>query len=230
LRVGLTNQELVDDPLITSSCPPSADGRRGVIKYCNLTNYLFLIKLDAFILINIKLCSKNVVFPFIFANQTNQKLFIMIQRVQSIYLFLVFIVAVVLIFFPLATFHTSDHIFQMNIMGFSGAENLDLNLPNVMAIGILTALLGMLSLFTIFQFKNRKLQMKLNMGSMLINFGLLAAIFIYSDNIAAIEGVNSTFSYDVAAYFPIVSVLLLILANRNIRADEKLVRQSERLR
>ena len=154
----------------------------------------------------------------------------MIQRVQSIYLFLVFIVAVVLIFFPLATFHTSDHIFQMNIMGFSGAENLDLNLPNVMVIGILTALLGMLSLFTIFQFKNRKLQMKLNMGSMLINFGLLAAIFIYSDNIAAIEGVNSTFSYDIAAYFPIVSVLLLILANRNIRADEKLVRQSERLR
>jgi len=156
----------------------------------------------------------------------------MIQRVQSIYLFLVFVVAVVLIFFPLATFHThtADHIFQMNIMGFSGAEGLGLNLPNVMVIGILTALLGMLSLFTIFQYKNRKLQMKLNMGSMFINFGLLAAIFIYSDNIAAMEEINTKFTYDIAAYFPIVSVLLLILVNRNIRADEKLVRQSERLR
>ncbi len=154
----------------------------------------------------------------------------MIQRVQSIYLFLVFVVAVVLIFFPLATFHTADHIFQMNIMGFSGAEELGLNLPNVMVIGILTALLGMLSLFTIFQYKNRKLQMKLNMGSMFINFGLLAAIFIYSDNIAAMEEINTKFSYDIAAYFPIISVLLLILVNRNIRADEKMVRQSERLR
>ena len=154
----------------------------------------------------------------------------MIQRVQSIYLFLVFVVAVVLIFFPLATFHTADHIFQMNIMGFSGAEELGLNLPNVMAIGILTALLGMISLFTIFQFKNRKLQMKLNMVSMLVNFGLLGAIFFYADRISAMEAVNPEFSYDVAAYFPIVSVLLLILANRNIRGDEKLIRQSERLR
>jgi len=154
----------------------------------------------------------------------------MIQRVQSIYLFLVFVVAVVLIFFPLATFHTTDHIFQMNIMGFSGADELGLDLPNLMVIGILTALLGMLSLFTIFQYKNRKLQMKLNMGSMFINFGLLAAIFIYSDNIAAMEEINTKFSYDIAAYFPIVSVLLLILVNRNIRADEKLIRQSERLR
>jgi hypothetical protein len=25
LRVGLTNQELVDDPLITSSCPPPSN-------------------------------------------------------------------------------------------------------------------------------------------------------------------------------------------------------------
>jgi len=154
----------------------------------------------------------------------------MIQRVQSIYLFLVFVVAVVLIFFPLATFNVGEQIFNMNIMGFEGVEELGIELPNIMAIGILTALLGALSLFTIFQFKNRKLQMKLNMVSMLINFGLLAAIFIYSDMVAALDAVALDFRYDIAAYFPIASVLLLILSNRNIRADEKLIRQSERLR
>jgi len=154
----------------------------------------------------------------------------MIQRVQSIYLFLVFVVAVVLIFFPLATFSVGDNIFNMTIMGFDGADSLGLELPNNMVIGILTALLGVLSLYTIFQFKNRKLQMKLNMISMLINFGLLAAIFIYSDMVAALDQVSADFQYDMASYFPIASVLFLILANRNIRADEKLVRQSERLR
>ena len=154
----------------------------------------------------------------------------MIQRVQSIYLFLVFVVAIVLIFFPLATFSVGEHIFNMNIMGFDGATDLGLDLPNVMAIGILTAILGVLSLFTIFQFKNRKLQMKLNMVNMLVNFGLLAAIFIYADMVANMEMVTTEFDYDIAAYFPIASVLLLILSNRNIRADEKLVRQSERLR
>jgi len=154
----------------------------------------------------------------------------MIQRVQSIYLFLVFVVAVVLMFFPLATFNVGEHIFNMNIMGFEGADELGIKLPNVIIIGILTALLGALSLFTIFQFRNRKLQMKLNMVSMLINFGLLIAIFMYSDSVAAMDAVASEFHYDIAAYFPIASVLLLILSNRNIRADEKLVRQSERLR
>ena len=65
---------------------------------------------------------------------------------------------------------------------------------------------------------------------MLVNFALLAAIFIYSDMVAALDDVTTEFRYDIAAYFPIVSVLLLILANRNIRADEKMIRQSERLR
>jgi len=152
----------------------------------------------------------------------------MIQRMQSVYLFLVFIVAVVLMFFPLATFNLGDSIFQMNMMGFSGADHLDFELPNVMAIGIFAALLGILALFTIFQFKNRKLQIKLNMVNMLINFGLLGSIFIYAGSIAKELHIDA--DYDIAAYFPVVSVLLLILANRNIRADEKLIRQSERLR
>jgi len=152
----------------------------------------------------------------------------MIQRVQSIYLFLVFIVAVVLVFFPLATFNMGESIFQMNIMGFAGIELLDLDLPNVMAIGILTALMGVIALFTIFQFKNRKLQLKLIMINMLINFGLLASIFYFADSIGTQLELKA--EYDIAAYFPVASVLLLILANRNVRADEKLIRQSERLR
>lgn len=154
----------------------------------------------------------------------------MIQRVQSIYLFLVLVVAAVLIFFPITTFHAGETMFQMNIMGFTNTHNLGFELPNVMIIGILTALLGVLSLFTIFQFKNRKLQMKLNMVCMLVNFGLLGAIFILSDRVAALGGVDDIFSYNIVAYFPIASVLLLILANRNIRADEKLLMKSERLR
>jgi len=152
----------------------------------------------------------------------------MIQRVQSIFLFLVFVVSVILIFFPLASFSIDGSVFQMYIMGFEGVDSLDVELPNVMAIGGLTALLGIMSLFTIFKFKNRKLQMKLIMINLFINFGLLWAIFHYSENAANLFVIKP--DYDIAAYFPVASVLFLILANRNIRADEKLIRQSERLR
>jgi len=152
----------------------------------------------------------------------------MIQRIQTVFLFLVFLVAILLMFFPLASFHIDESVFQMNLFGFDGANHLDAEMPNIMAIGILDALLGIMALFAIFQFKNRKFQMKLVMIIMLINFGLLAAIFYYAEQVGTSLDIKA--NYDIAAYFPIVSVLFLIYANRNIRADEKLVRQSERLR
>jgi peptidoglycan/LPS O-acetylase OafA/YrhL len=153
----------------------------------------------------------------------------MIQRIQSVYLFLVFLAAVGLIFFPIAGFTAGDQVFSMHIMGFENAEQLDFNLPNVMVIGILTALLGTLSLFTIFQFRNRQLQMKLNMVNLLINFGLLGSIFYFTEYVIKNDQITQ-YDYSYGAYFPVASVLFLILANRNIRADEKLIRNSERLR
>jgi hypothetical protein len=156
----------------------------------------------------------------------------MIQRVQSIYLALIFILVAVMSFLPLVVFQTVDHIFYMNIFRFEGVENLEFvaNLPNIWPIGVLASILAVLSIYSLVNYKNRKQQMLVNMFNMLINFALLIAIFLYADNVASIENVNNEVIYDVAAYFPIATVLLLILANRNIRKDEKLVKEADRLR
>jgi peptidoglycan/LPS O-acetylase OafA/YrhL len=153
----------------------------------------------------------------------------MLQRIQSVYLFLVFVMIGLMIFFPLAEFE-SDHIqFYLNIFEFENADGVE-GLPNPMIIGILTAILGIITIGTIFQFSNRKLQMKLNAVSLLINFGLLISIFLIVDKTAALGQVSDTPEYTYGSFFPMVSVLLIILANRSIRKDEALVKQSERLR
>ena len=156
----------------------------------------------------------------------------MIQRVQSIYLALVFILIAIMSFLPVVVFHAGDAVFYMNIFRFEGVDSLAFveNLPNIWALPIAASLLAVISAFSIFKYNNRKQQMTLNMIAMLMNFILLAGIFYYSDMVAKLEAVTSAAKYDVAAFFPIVTVLLLILANRNIRKDEKLVRDSERLR
>ncbi|MBN2747048.1 MAG: DUF4293 domain-containing protein [Bacteroidales bacterium] len=153
----------------------------------------------------------------------------MIQRIQSIYLFLVFVLAVLVIFFPIVDFQADSQLFSLRISGFSGAEGIE-NLPNTSVISILTALLGILAIGTIFQFSNRKFQMKLNGVALLVNFGLLISIFLITDRTAALETVFDKPEYTYGAFFPIASVLFIILANRSIRKDEALVKQSERLR
>ncbi len=157
---------------------------------------------------------------------------IMIQRIQSIYLGLIFILVGVMAFLPLVIFHAGDHVFYMNIFRFEGASTLPFaqQLPNIWPIAILAALLGTLAGISIFRYNNRKQQLKINMFNMLINFGLLVAIFLYADQVAQLATVSDKVTYDIAAYIPVITVLLLILSNRSIRKDDKLVRESDRLR
>lgn len=153
----------------------------------------------------------------------------MIQRIQSLYLFLVFILTALILFFPITEFYIQGQSFYLHVFSFENAEGIK-GLPNPSIIGILTALLCISSLGSIFQFGNRKLQVKVNAVSLLLNFGVLGSIFYISDKVAAIDLVFKQPEYTYGAFFPIASVLFIILANRSIRKDEALVKQSERIR
>ncbi len=156
----------------------------------------------------------------------------MIQRVQSIYLFLVFILISITVFLPVIGFQAGDQVFFMSIFRFDGVENISFveKLPNIWPLPILSAILGITSLLSLFRYHNRRQQLMLNMFNLLINFGLLISILFYADFIAKFAEVNDKVEYQIAAYFPIITVALIILANRNIRKDDNLVKESDRLR
>lgn len=86
-----------------------------------------------------------------------------------------------------------------------------------------------LSLIAIFLFKNRPLQSKVVLISILLSIAAIALevwqIEKYKSSATITKG-----TYEFGGLLPIVMTILLILAARGIRKDEKLVKSLDRLR
>jgi len=86
---------------------------------------------------------------------------------------------------------------------------------------------AVLSLFSIFMFKNRKLQFVINRLTIILNFILLIALVYGSLNLPG-EAVVS--EKGIGMFLPIISIVLIVLANKAIKKDEDLVKSVDRLR
>ncbi len=83
------------------------------------------------------------------------------------------------------------------------------------------------SVVSIFMFKNRKSQFVLNRLNIILNFILLIA-FVYCSITAS--GESEISEKGVGMTLPIISIVLLVLANKAIKKDEDLVKSVDRLR
>ncbi len=96
----------------------------------------------------------------------------------------------------------------------------------------LTILVTLLSLVTLFMFKNRKRQLVLTRILNLSLTGLIVLLYVYSDfriqTIASGSEYSTTFL--LGAYAPLLSIFLVFLAAKAIKKDEELVRSADRLR
>jgi len=144
----------------------------------------------------------------------------MIQRIQTIYLLLAAMISGGLIF--VVRLWTE----------ISGTEVLvgDLLLsPSVLIKTIVLSFLlsSLLSLFAIFLFKNRQKQFVIGRINMLINFYLLGVLIYVSQTISGETAVSEK---GIGMFFPIIVVVLLVMANKAIKKDEDLVKSVDRLR
>jgi hypothetical protein len=87
---------------------------------------------------------------------------------------------------------------------------------------------AVLAFITIFLFKNRKLQFVLNRLNILFHL-ILLGIFVYRMlNLSG--GIEKISEKGIGVVFPLISIVLLVLANRAIKKDEDLVKSVDRLR
>lgn len=138
-----------------------------------------------------------------------------LQRIQSVYLFLASLIGSSLFILPFASGPTKPQ-------GLLSDGYLDIS-DNVGLI-VLTVLVVVLSLATIFLYNNRVLQMNLGKLNILITAGLFAFaayLFYTIQSIATVGG---------GLFIPVLVIIFVTLANKNIQKDEKLVRDSNRLR
>lgn len=136
----------------------------------------------------------------------------MIQRIQSVYLFLAFVVTGVLtLFFPL----------------WKNAEGLDYyagqNTMYVLAFGISAAL----SVVSLLGYKKRQTQFVYNRLNIILNF-ILLGLFVYQS--LNLSGEASVSEKGIGMFLPLVSIILLALANKAIKKDEDLVKSADRIR
>lgn len=139
----------------------------------------------------------------------------MIQRIQTLWLFLAALVMATLFYFP---------VYKFNAMQLVSIGN------NFLAI-ILAALSIALSLLTVFNFKKRKNQISLCWLNMLVCIGLLAWLFYTIDNAQSLpQNSNISGYYRIGAFIPLIVIILLFLAKSGIKKDDKLIKAADRLR
>ncbi|WP_046746044.1 DUF4293 domain-containing protein [Kordia zhangzhouensis] len=137
----------------------------------------------------------------------------MIQRIQSIYMLLVAGICGGLTFvFSLYSLENEVEVFAKD---------------DPLYLGIFVASAA-LALITIFLYKNRKLQFVLNRFNILLHL-ILLGIFVYRMlNLSG--GIEKISEKGIGVIIPIISIVLLVLANRAIKKDEDLVKSVDRLR
>ena len=137
----------------------------------------------------------------------------MIQRIQSIWLLLAAVCAFLTLKFSTYVGTNKDLIPSSFLNGIA-------TLPLI----FVTLATGILALVTIFLYKNRKQQWWFTLLAGVLEVGL---IFLYYREIQTYVG-KGTFS--ITAILHGAVILFLILAARGISSDEKLIKDSNRLR
>lgn len=140
---------------------------------------------------------------------------IMIQRIQSVYMFLSFLLmAIVSFFIP---------------MPLSITETMLWITSSFSVLNLLFLFSGILSIIAIFMYQNRKLQFVLNRVSILINLILLGLFIFQSIKLPGVSQ-GAMKGIEMCVFLPIISVILLVMANKAIQKDEDLVKSVDRIR
>lgn len=150
----------------------------------------------------------------------------MIQRIQSVYLFLITVLAAVTIFLPVGRFLENGNL---------SAELYNLYIAPVQdkvdyapwALFALLLLVAVSSFSCIFLFKKRMLQVRITIFNALLLVGYYIAygVFVY-----ILGKTWGSFAIEWTAGLPAIALILDYLAFRAIMKDEMIVRSLDRLR
>jgi hypothetical protein len=153
----------------------------------------------------------------------------MMQRVQSLFLFVVLALSVATLFMPLASFSgdKSLELFCLHAKEIGSGNTID----SIQTWPLLTimALVVLLTLLIIFSYKSRLRQIKLCRLSMILNLVFIVLIvFWYMDALEIYTG--GKMKITIGTVLPLISIVLLFLSQRSIKKDEELVKSTDRLR
>ena len=145
----------------------------------------------------------------------------MIQRIQTIFLLLAAGALAAMTWLPFTTSGTmTDGVQTLFADGmYSIADS-----PVLLGLGYGGVLLAVVAIFL---FRNRKLQVRLGYVIILVCLGVLGvAYWVFASHSSDVQELHQSFGW----LMPVIAAICVLLANRNIQKDEKLVHSADRLR
>lgn len=149
----------------------------------------------------------------------------MIQRIQTLFLLIAFVLQIVLFFQPLAVLQLDEATFyDIYLKGYVFNHQIQYSF-SLLIFALITTLLN---LIIIFLYKKRILQMRLTVYNTILLIGLqgIIAYTIYATS----DHLNAEIFLQFAAILPIIISILHLIAFKYIKRDEELVRSADRIR
>ena len=140
----------------------------------------------------------------------------MLQRSQTLWL----LFSSILAFASLKLSFFSGNIIIENVKQFQRFTAMGSIVLMILTVGVAIA-----SLFLIFLYKDRKLQLKISLAVLVVSFLNIFLYYLQTKNFVANE-----WSFDIPCIISLAIPVFLILAIRGIYKDEKLVKSVDRLR
>jgi hypothetical protein len=155
----------------------------------------------------------------------------MIQRIQSLYLFMTTILSLLFLNGSFLSFiNKTGDVFKIGFTGIvrstpgQSPEIIGRALPLIIIIMLVTCL----SVITIFLFKKRAIQLILSRILICLISGLILISLYYSYSVISKQ--DATFVPGIKTVLPVLQLIFSILAFRGIKKDDQLVKSYDRLR
>ena len=150
----------------------------------------------------------------------------MIQRIQTIFMSIVLCLWGIMQFLNLCSLFKGYDICTMNVWSIKGAKDSISTWP----IGVISVCCILLSIGAILAYKNRILQIRLNIGSILLCIGFYILVAFYILLLKNKIGDDLQITFHISLIIPFVNMVLSYLAIRYIGKDEALIRSLDHLR
>jgi hypothetical protein len=155
----------------------------------------------------------------------------MIQRIQSLYLTFIIVLSILLMNGSILNFTgESGNAAKLSAAGELSDEGRKLiaHIAPAWPVIALLAGIGLISIASLFMYRNRRLQMLLTMSVIVLSVLLTGAVAWLGFSV--IHDFRMTLSAGIKMAFPVLILILAIMAFMGIQKDERLVKSYDRLR
>ncbi len=157
----------------------------------------------------------------------------MIQRIQTLFIIVALAAFIACFFLPFWKYvgTNPDYVYLVSLLSVSFVSGLNQNIAvGTLPVIVLVSVTTILSLVSLFYYKKRELQIKINNYNLFITLIFTATIFLWIPYMIQEKLPAANSEWQFGLIMPLISIICLVLANIFIKKDENLVKSADRLR